>query len=82
MRAQGKQLAASYAAKYTALMQRLLPEQQQAPAAAAYDAAGLAAFLDELSDFDAAMLTPVEQSGILKGAACSQAVDVWTHRPA
>ncbi|KAG2445538.1 hypothetical protein HXX76_000153 [Chlamydomonas incerta] len=68
--ATSSRLAADYVAAQGELLGRLLPEG--APDAAAYDAAGLDAFLAALSDFDAAMNAPVEACGILRGSTSAE----------
>ncbi|GIL79240.1 hypothetical protein Vretifemale_8627 [Volvox reticuliferus] len=76
-------LAASYVAQQEQLLREVLPEGK--PDAETYDAAGLAAFLERLSDFDEHMNAVVEESGILRGstegevAAAGSAVPLRPH---
>ncbi|GIL58089.1 hypothetical protein Vafri_12939, partial [Volvox africanus] len=76
-------LAANYLAQQQQLLREVLPDG--IPDAETYDAAGLATFLELLSDFDEKMNAVVEESGILRGsteaevAAAGAAVPLRPH---
>ncbi|GLC44016.1 hypothetical protein PLESTB_000220200 [Pleodorina starrii] len=65
-RATPGRLAEGYVAAQEEMLREALPEGQ--PDATSYDAEGLAAFLERLSDFDERMNGVVEESGILRGS--------------